>query len=219
MLRRIFWKLILMALIGVVAIGAINAGVYLTGKSLIVDAEHAQEADAILVLGAAVYPGGRVSPMLADRLNTAYELYKEGKAPKILVSGDHGQELYDEVNTMRLYLEQKGVPSADIFMDHAGFDTYDSIYRARDVFTVRSVLIVTQAFHLPRALYIAQALKLQAQGVVAEGPVYADTQAYEVREMAARVKAFGEVLLRRKPAFLGPVIPITGDGRQTQDQL
>lgn len=217
MMKRIIVWMLVMGLAGSLVIAAINLGVYLTGRAVIVDAADAASADAILVLGAAVYPGGRVSPMLGDRLDTAYGLYRDGKAPKILVSGDHGQDNYDEVNTMRQYLEAKGAPAADIFMDHAGFDTYDSIYRARDVFAVRSVLIVTQGFHLPRALYIARSLGLKAQGVVAEGPVYVDTQAYELREVAARVKAFAEVMLRRKPAFRGETIPISGDGRATHD--
>lgn len=218
MMKRILWAVTRATLFGVLAIGIINAGVYLTGRALMVEATTAEPTDAILVLGAAVYPGGRVSPMLADRLDTAYALYRAAKAPKILVSGDHGQDQYDEVNTMRRYLEGKGVPPQDIFMDHAGFDTYDSLYRARAVFAVDAVLVVTQEFHLPRALYIARMLGLSAQGVAAEGPVYADTAYYELREIAARVKAFGEVLLRRKPAFLGEVIPISGDGRATLDQ-
>lgn len=119
---------------------------------------------------------------------------------------------------MRRYLEAKGVPASHIFMDHAGFDTYDSMYRARAVFQVRTALVVTQGFHLPRALYIARRLGLEAHGVVADRFAYHNALYYETREAAARVKAFGEVLLRRKPVFLGPVIPITGDGRETHDQ-
>lgn len=217
-LKRAVARLILLGVAGALTAGLINAWVFVSGKALIVSAETARPAQAVLVLGALVFPDGRVSPMVSDRLETAYRLYRQGTVKKILVTGDHGQHDYDEVNTMRKYLEQKGVPSEDIFMDHAGFDTYDSMYRARDVFAVSSAVVVTQAFHLPRALYIGARLGLDAQGVVAEGPVYYDTPRYELREMAARVKAFGEVLIRRKPVFLGRVIPITGDGRETHDQ-
>lgn len=216
--RPLKWLLSL-CIIGLAVLVMINALVYYGGRRHIVAFEEAEPAQVVIVLGALVFPDGRVSDMLADRLETALALYQAGKAEKILVSGDHGQVDYDEVNTMRLYLEERGVPTEDIFMDHAGFDTYDSMYRARAVFEADDVIVVTQAFHLPRALWIAQRLGLQAQGVAADRHTYASEGYYELREAAARIKAFGEVLVRRKPVFLGPVIPIDGDGRQTHDQL
>lgn len=209
----------LCAVIGAVLFLGINALVYFPGRALVVEAGEARPADAVLVPGALVYPDGRVSPMLADRLEAALALYEAGKAAKILVSGDHGKVEYDEVNTMRRYLEQRGVPPEDIFMDHAGFDTYDSLYRARDVFQAKRLIVATQGFHLPRALWIGDRLGLEVQGVVADRYAYYDRAYYEAREMLARVKAFGEVITRRKPVFLGPVIPIHGDGRQTHDDL
>lgn len=212
-------RITLLALGLALAIAGVNLRVYGGGKAHIVAAGQVEAAQAAIVLGALVYPDGRVSPMVADRLEAAYALYQGGKVQKILITGDHGRIDYDEVNTMRRYLEEKGVPSSDIFMDHAGFDTYDSMYRARAVFQVRSAVIVTQRFHLPRAVYIARQLGLDAQGVEADRFIYADNARYELREMAARLKAFGEVTLRRKPVFLGPVIPISGDGRATHDQL
>lgn len=202
---------------GMALIFLVNAIVYLKGRAGIALAEKVRPAQAVIVLGALVFADGGVSDMVADRLETALTLYRDGRAARILITGDHGQVEYDEVNTMRRYLEQKGVPPQDIFMDHAGFDTYDSMYRARDVFLVRSAIVVTQRFHLPRAVYIARSLGLEAQGVAADRHVYQDARYYELREMAARIKAFAEVLLRRKPVFLGPAIPITGDGRQTHD--
>lgn len=217
-LKRLLRGSLILALVGLVLVAGINALVYFPGRSLLVGSAEAAPADAILVLGALVFPDGTVSMMVEDRLETAYELYQAGKAPKILISGDHGQEGYDEVNTMRRYLEQKGVPPADIFMDHAGFDTYDSLYRARDVFAAERLIVVTQRFHLPRALWIGQRLGLQTQGVVADRHHYFRNSYYELREMAARLKAFGEVVIGRQPIFLGPVIPINGDGRQTHDQ-
>lgn len=216
--KRWLLRAVLLGLAGMLAVLGINGLVYFRGTAGITAAAQSERAQAAIVLGALVFPDGRVSDMVADRLETAYELYHAGTVQKILITGDHGQADYDEVNTMRRYLEKKGVPSEDIFMDHAGFDTYDSMYRARDVFQVRQAVVVTQRFHLPRAVYIARSLGLQAQGVVADKHVYYRAWYYDVRELAARVKAFGEVTVGRKPVFLGPVIPITGDGRATHDQ-
>lgn len=215
--RFLRWTVIL-GLLGALAAGAVSTAVYAIGRGRIVAAVAARPAEAIIVLGALVFPGGGVSAMLGDRLETAYELYRAGKAPRLLLSGDHGQAGYDEVNTMRAYLERKGVPPADIFLDHAGFDTYDSMYRARDVFQVRSAIIVTQRFHLPRALFMAGALGLHAQGVVADRQPYRDARYYDLREFAARIKGFASVALHRSPVFLGPAIPVSGDGRVTHDR-
>lgn len=209
---------LLLGLLAILTVGGINGWVYFRGKAGFTSTGSASPAQAALVLGAYVFPDGRVSMMVEDRLEAALALYRSGKVKKILVTGDHGRLEYDEVNTMRKYLESKGVPPEDIFMDHAGFDTYDSMYRARDVFQVRSAIVVTQRFHLPRAIYIARALGLEAQGVVADRWVYAKAEYYELRELAARTKAFRDVVLRAKPKLLGPVIPISGDGRATHDQ-
>lgn len=217
-LKRLLLRLIVLGIVGLALILGINALVFYPGRALMVSAEEARPAEAVLVLGALVFEDGTVSMMLQDRLETAYVLYAAGKAEKILITGDHGQVEYDEVNAMRRYLETKGVPPEDIFMDHAGFDTYDSMYRARDVFQARDVIVVTQRFHLPRALWIASRLGLNPQGVVADRHRYWREGYYELREAAARLKAFGEVTIRRKPVFLGPVIPITGDGRLTHDE-
>lgn len=207
-----------LALIGALVVAGINAWVYYPGRALMVSPEEAQPAEAVMVLGALVFPDGTPSMMVQDRLDTAYDLYQDGRARKVLITGDHGQTEYDEVNAMRRYLEEKGVPPEDIFMDHAGFDTYDSMYRARDVFQARDVIVVTQRFHLPRALWIAQRLGLNPQGVVADRHRYYRASYYEFREALARVKAWGEVVVGRKPVYLGPVIPIHGDGRATHDQ-
>lgn len=215
--RVLLWMVAIVAA-AVLAVGGMNAIVYFGGKAGIRLIQDVQPAQAALVLGAYVFPDGTPSTMVEDRLITAYDLYQAGKVKKILISGDHGQIEYDEVNAMRRYLEAKGVPTEDIFMDHAGFDTYDSMYRARDVFQVDSAIVVTQAFHLPRAVWLARRLGLEAEGVVADRWEYAGAKYYATREVLARVKAFGEWASRQKPTFLGPVIPITGDGRATHDQ-
>ena len=135
--------------------------------------QEAPTAKVAIVLGARVYEDGTPSPMLADRLATGVELYKLGKVDKLLLSGDHGTTTYDEVNVMLRYCLDRGVPDEDVFTDHAGFDTYDTMYRARDVFKVTDALVVTQDFHLRRAVYIARSLGLEATGVVADIQPYA----------------------------------------------
>ncbi len=172
---------------------------------------------AALVLGARVYANGNMSPIFRDRVDTAIAEYKAGRADKILVSGDHGRPEYDEVNAAKNYLLEQGIPPEDIFLDHAGFDTYDSLIRARDVFGVKTLSIVTQDFHLPRALYIADALGLDACGVSADKQEYAGEQRRELRESLARIKAWFNVLVSSKPKYGGEAIPIEGDGQKSWD--
>ncbi|MCL2486663.1 MAG: YdcF family protein [Oscillospiraceae bacterium] len=189
-----------------------------TAKYITNDPHAAPECDAVMVLGARVYnSSGRPSAMLKDRLDYGYELYAAGRAPKILVSGDHGRKNYDEVNVMRQYLMDLGVPREDIFMDHAGFNTYDSMYRARDIFQVERLLISTQEFHINRALYIARGLGVEAYGYPCEDKPYYRMFRQNLRESFARVKAVWDVAIKRQPKFLGDAIPISGDGRLTDD--
>lgn len=171
--------------------------------------------DCILVLGCYVHENGQPSAMLADRLQRGVALYDAGAAPKIIMSGDHGQTTYDEVNAMKAYALARGVPSEDVFMDHAGFSTYESLYRARDVFQAKKILIVTQDYHLHRALYIAKALGLEAYGVPADYRDYAGQLGRDVREVLARNKDFVSTIFKPKPTFLGEPIPVFGDGNLT----
>lgn len=199
------------------AVLVINAVVVKGGRKYILDKDIFAGAHTAIVLGAYVGTDGRLCDMLADRVETAVELYRQGKVKKLLMSGDHGHASYDEVNSMRRYAQSRGVPARDIFMDHAGFSTYDSMYRARDIFRVDSAVIVTQNFHLPRAVYIARKLGIGAVGISADRHHYPGSEIYDLREVPARVKAFGQVTVNSKPRFLGGVIPVDGDGRATHD--
>ena len=172
----------------------------------------APRADVALILGASVSRGAP-SPVLADRADTAIVLYKNGAVKKILVTGDNGTLSHDEVTPVKNYLLDHGVRAEDIFLDHAGFDTYSSMYRARDIFGVHSLIITTQDFHMPRALWIARALGLTAYGVEtgrSEGSVYDS-----LREIPASLKALADVFFHRVPQYLGEEIPIEGDGQST----
>lgn len=171
-----------------------------------------------IVLGAKVIGSKVIEGVFEDRLQTAVNLYKEEKIRKILVSGDHGRSDYDEVNAGKKYLLEAGVPASDIFLDHAGFDTYDSIYRAKYIFGISSSLIITQDFHLPRALYFSQALEMGALGCKADLHEYQNIGNMKKREILARVKAWFSVMCGANPKYLGETFSINGDGQQTWDE-
>lgn len=162
-----------------------------------------------IVLGCRVN-GDDPSNCLEERLNTALALYEGGRVQRLLLSGDHGTKGYDEVNTMREWLVQRGVPGPHIFLDHAGFDTYDTMVRALKVFEVRDALVISQAFHLPRAVYLARSIGIDAIGVSADPPQGSSCRGSAVREPLACLKAVLNVTFHSSPHFLGPVIPITG---------
>lgn len=174
-------------------------------------------ADCILVLGAGLRKDGSPSPILQERVNRGIELYQSGAAPKLLMSGDHGRVEYNEVGTMKAIAVEAGIPSQDVFMDHAGFSTYESLYRARDVFCAKRVIIVSQKYHLYRALYIAEQLGLEAYGVGADVQRFYGQTTREMRESAARVKDFLYCAFEPKPTYLGDTIPVSGDGDLTND--
>jgi SanA protein len=176
------------------------------------DAPHAQAA---IILGALVNKDGSMSSMLADRVQRGAELYKAGKVDRVIVSGDHHTWAYDEPTTMRKALQAQGVPADKIFTDHAGFNTWATMVRARKVFEVKSALIVTQGFHMTRSLYLAEAAGLTANGVTSDLQPYGRQQTVsEVREVPARVKAFGSALLGQK-VLLGPKIPVESASART----
>lgn len=198
----------------VTLIAAANAYVLLgsAGESTdeVADVPRTQVA---IVLGAFVKPDGRMSAMLADRVRQADALWKAGKVDRILVSGDHHSWAYDEPDTMRKTLVADGVPPRVIFEDHAGFDTWASMVRARSIFGVHSAVVITQGFHMPRALYLAHAAGIDATGLTADLHSYGvQGEKSDVREVLARIKAVADTTLDT-PAMGGKEIPISGDGR------
>lgn len=197
----------------------ICAYVIISNKEKIYSKENIKdkEFDCILILGAGVR-GNTPSPMLEDRLLTGIELYNKNISSKIIVSGDHGKEYYDEVNVMKNYLIENGIPSENIFMDHAGFSTYDSIYRAKEIFKAKKVVIVTQKYHLYRSLYISKQLNLDTIGVDAEGRRYYNQTKRDIREAFAIIKDFIKCIFKPSPKYLGEIIPVNGDGNTTNDK-
>lgn len=212
---------IALALLGAAIVFGINGWVVHTGGKYILapeDATELSDIDCILVLGCGVRDDGTPSHMLEDRLRRGVELYKAGVAPKLLMSGDHGRTNYDEVNTMKQYAINAGVPSEDIHMDHAGFSTYESMYRARDIFCAEKILIVTQEYHLYRAIYAARALGLEAYGVACDYRDYSGQLYRDIREILARDKDFFTGIFRPKPTYGGETIPVFGNGDLTNDK-
>ena len=204
------------AAVPVLLVVAANLVVLLGGEGDHKDLRDIPHAQAALVLGAQVKPDGHPSAMLADRIAAAEELYRAHKVDKLLLSGDHSRWTYDEVGTMRKALLRDGVRPQDLFTDHAGFDTWDSAQRARKVFGVQSVIVVTQDFHMARALFAARRAGLKATGYSADRRHYGHVIArLQVREALARVKVVADTITGAKPRFLGPRIPIAGDGRRS----
>ena len=171
--------------------------------------------DCALVLGAGLRDDGSPSDVLRDRLDESRVLYRAGRVRRIIVSGDHQTPWYDEPNAMRVYLEANGVAPEVIFMDHAGVDTYSSVWRAKHVFGASRIVVVTQRFHLARAVWCARALGMEAEGSAADRHLYRGIAWLQVREVVSRTKAFVDVNVGRTPRHEGPPIDLAGDGRVT----
>ena len=219
-MKKIIKILVITAIIGIGLVLSINFYVVGTTKTKIIknnDYSKLRDVDCIVILGAGIW-GDKPSPMLQDRLEEGIKLYNEGIAPKIIMSGDHGREEYDEVNIMKEYAVNKGIPSEDIFMDHAGFSTYESIYRAKEIFDADNIVIVTQEYHLYRALYIADKLDINAYGINSDPRQYSGQLFREIREILARNKDFINCIIKPKPTYLGESIPVSGDGNATNDK-
>jgi len=218
---RFLRALLCLAVVGLCGVWGINGIVVSSAEDRILTPQEAaalEGVDCILVLGCLVKDNGAPSDMLSDRLRRGVELYDMGASGKLLMSGDHGREGYDEVSAMKRYALNAGVASADVFMDHAGFSTYESLYRARDVFCAKKIIIVTQEYHLYRALYIAEKLGLEAYGVHADYRGYTGQRSRDIREVLARVKDFGTSIFQPEPTYLGETIPVWGDGKVTNDE-
>jgi len=211
-------KIIFLGLTSIVIFVLINAYILFSTKDFIFDdIDDVPKAYVAIVLGARVMPNGFPSYVLQDRLDTAIDLYNFNKVERILLSGDHGQNEYDEVNNMKKYLISKNIPVSDIFLDHAGFNTYNSMSRAKEIFLIDDAIVVSQKFHLARSVYIAREKGISAVGIVANRRFYLSTTRNNIRESLARVKSFFEVLINVDPKFLGDQIPITGDSNLSFD--
>lgn len=216
------YKAVIFVVLGIVlliGIAAVSLSVYMvkaTEKNIFTadTFKNDEKADCILILGAGV-KDDKPKPMLRDRLITGIELYKSGAAKKIIMSGDHGRADYDEVNVMRAFALEQGVRAEDIFLDHAGFSTYDSVYRAKNIFGAENIIIVSQKYHLYRALYISEKLDVKAAGVSANLNTYGGQLKRDIREIIARDKDFFKCIVKPEAEIMGDKIPLDGDGSIT----
>lgn len=218
MKKVLIYGIIIIAILMIIVLG-INLYVKAsTNKQILGENDYTKlsDIDCIIILGAGVW-GDKPSPILEDRLLEGIKLYQNNVSDKIIMSGDHGRESYDEVNIMKNYAIEKGIPSENIFMDHAGFSTYESIYRARDIFKAKKIVIVTQKYHLYRALYAANCLGLEAYGLGADPRQYSGATFRELREILARDKDFIKCIFKPEPTYLGNTIPVSGNGDVTND--
>lgn len=219
MIRYSVWTVGGLFLLVAIAVLIVNLVMCLTMKKHIVSLEQVKGAekkyDCILILGAGVWGGDTPSHMLEDRLKVGVALYERGASERLLMSGDHMQKDYDEVGVMKRYAIDAGVPSNVIFLDHAGLSTYESMWRAKELFGVKKVLIVTQGYHLCRAIYLAQQLGMEADGVAADLRPYRSQWSREVREIAARVKDLIYAAWKPLPTYLGDAVDLSGDGDST----
>jgi vancomycin permeability regulator SanA len=222
-LKKAISLLLLLALIFAQVPILINTYMYEFSSRYFLTVEEASKEnfDCVLVLGAGVWGDGP-SHLLEERLNKGVEVYNTGCTNRILMTGDHGREEYDEVNVMKNFAIEKGAVAEEVFMDHAGFSTYESMYRAKEVFQVKKVVIVTQKYHLYRAVYNARKLGIDAYGVPADGQYNFSlpVRAYNnIRESIARCKDFIWCIIKPEPTFLGEAIPISSSGVLTDDKV
>lgn len=219
-MKRVLLTFLCLSLAVMLIYGGCNLWMVMSARPLIYTPETAQNlsGDCILVLGCGLRRDGYPSEMLRDRLDTAIEAYRMGLAPKLLMSGDHGQADYDEVNAMKDYAMEKGIPSEDIFMDHAGFSTYESMYRAKAIFHCEKIIVVTQNYHLYRAIANARAMGMEASGISANRRSFAAQWFFSLRESVARVKDTVWGIVKPRPTYLGESIPIFGNGNSTNDR-
>lgn len=218
-IKKIVIVLAVLFVVGVLLVFGVNAYVLCSSRDNIISLEEAskKDYDAIVVLGAGL-SGDKPSPMLQERLDKGIEVFENGSSKYIVMSGDHHKESHDEVNVMKNYAIDNNVPSDKIFMDHAGISTYDSIYRAKEIFGLEKILVVTQKYHLYRAIYIAKSLGIETDGVDAEVKKYSGNLKREIREVLARDKDVVKCLLKPTSSIMGEAVAVSGSGNITNDK-
>jgi len=208
--KKLIKIMLVLGILAVMAVFFINMYVTGTAEKRMYSEESIlpRDADCIIVLGAGLKPDGTPNHMLRDRLDLAINLYEADICKKLLLTGDHGSDGYDEVNAMKDYVLSKGVPAEHVFLDHAGFSTYDSMYRAKEIFCVEKAIVITQKYHLYRAVYIGNGLGIDIYGMNSDPYTYVGQAARDIREYLARVKDVFSVAFKVKPEYLGEKIDI-----------
>ena len=200
---------------GCLLVFGINSYVKYSTKDRIKDISEIHDVEAIVVLGANIREDGSLSLMLKERLDTSFDAYNSDVSTKLIMSGDHAKEYYDEVTAMKNYAIENGIDSNIVYLDHAGVSTYDSIYRMKHIFKLKKIAIVTQKYHLYRALYIADKLGIDAYGIDASKVRYSGQMYRDIREILARNKDFFKCIFKPKSKFLGDIIDMDASGDLT----
>ncbi|HRP88913.1 MAG TPA: ElyC/SanA/YdcF family protein [Edaphocola sp.] len=206
-LRIGIWSVLLFLAIGMGIVGYMEQ---ITRPLIYRQVEKVPNKYVAIVFGAGIQRNGLPSKYLKDRLDAGIRLYNSKKVQRILLSGDNGTKYYNELKVMKKYMVDAGVSANDIFVDYAGFDTYSSIYRAKNIFKVDQAVLVTQAYHLRRAVYIADKMGMDVVGFSADKGTYKNTKRNLIREQLAKIKSFFDVLRNRKPKFYTGEINIYG---------
>lgn len=202
-LKKILILIPVIFLLGLAVLFGLNKYIAISTKALIYDKlEMLPDSSTVIVLGASVFSDGKLSPILKERIDTGFELFQQNKAKQFLLSGDHKTDDYNEVDAMSNYLIEKGVPRDKILLDHAGYDTYDSMYRSKAIFNISEAVVVTQEFHLPRTLFIAKNLDLNYVGYTAKTKFYKPSNQLLFREKLANLKAIWEIIFDQGPTTL-----------------
>lgn len=218
-LKKISLVTIAFLLLGILAVSILDYYIKTSSKPYTFKTiNKLPDAHTVIVLGASVTSNGNLSVMLRDRVESALFLYNEGKVKRFLLSGDNATVNYNEPKAMKKYLIERGVPEDHIYLDYAGFDTYDTMYRSKAVFEVQSAIIVTQEFHLPRAIYIARKMGLSYTGYTGDKRIYAHQDYNAKREFLANIKAYLELAFRKEPTYLGSKIPIEGKPQSSYEK-
>jgi len=210
LLRIISHTILYLVIAGFFVTGLLRTGILVFGRSRTLLPENIPQTPVALVLGAGLNRDGTPGVVLRDRVDTAAELYFSGKVDKLLMSGDNTTPFYNEPGAMELYALSLGIPAEDIVLDYAGRRTYDSCYRARAIFEIEKLVVVTQAFHLPRAIFLCNALEIDAYGVTADEANY-NRYSYTywwVREILASGKAYWDIFISQPEPILGNPEPI-----------
>lgn len=217
-IKKVFKTFLAVVLLLVLVIIGVSLFVKLkTSGNIVSSVKSLEKADCIVILGAGVKSDGTPSLMLKERLDKGISLYENKISEKILISGDHRSRYYDEVNTMKNYCLNAGVESENIFMDHAGLSTYDSIYRAKEIFGAEKIVIVTQKYHLYRAVYIAQSLGLEVTGVACDTATYKGQAFRNLREVFAQNKDVLMCIFKPEAEVMGEKISLNSNGNITNE--
>ncbi|MBF4485913.1 ElyC/SanA/YdcF family protein [Flavobacterium sp. CSZ] len=216
-MKKYFKIILYLAIIGLVAIVSVNYYVKSsTKKNIYYSIKKFPKNDVGIIFGAGIN-GDQPSKYLKDRLDAGISLYKANRINKILLSGDNGSDEHDELTVMKNYCFNHGVDTTKIFIDYAGFDTYSTMYRAKHIFNIKKATLISQEYHLNRAIYIGQKLGIKSVGYSANNGEYLGYKYVTFREYGSIFKSFFDVLRNREPHFLGNPIDINGVSNYSKD--